>query len=93
VERYRCIFGDKRSICLVLGQNTAGEVEVVQSLAAGLPRCACQDDLRLGLRRDISGQLALSVEFGSTLGGGYALDAARVCELETIGCKPSFTSL
>lgn len=54
-------FGDDRSIGLVFGQDAAGKFEVVERLLAGHAGALGQDELRLGLRCNVSGELPLGV--------------------------------
>jgi hypothetical protein len=62
---------------------------VMERLFASHPGCTRPDDLR---RRfgNVTGKFALSVKFGTALGGGCALDTAGVGELTPIGYKPAF---
>jgi hypothetical protein len=83
------LFADKGHISFVVGQDTAGEFEVMERLFASHPGCTSPDDLWRGFG-DVTGEFALSVKFGTTLGGGCALDTAIMCEFTPIGYKPAF---
>ncbi len=83
------LLGDYRRIRFILGQNTAGEFEVVKGLLAVHARTLGPD--KRGLGRDVSGELSLRVELGATLCGRDALDAAGVGQFLPIRREPSFT--
>jgi hypothetical protein len=87
MEGSRSFFCDVRSIRFGLWEYTAGELEMMQSLLAAHSRIADAHDLWLGSN---ALQLSFGVQLCTTPSGGYALYAARMSQLLTISCKPSF---
>jgi hypothetical protein len=83
------LFGNEGHIGFVVGQDTAGKLEVMERLLASHPGCTRPDDLWRGFG-NVTGEFALSVKFGTALGGGCTLDTASVGELTPIGYKPAF---
>src|SRR6202012_4049769 len=87
-ERAGCLLSDYRLVGLILGQDNAGELEVVKGLLVGHVGA-----LRPGagwLGGNVSCELALCVESGAASGSGDALDAACVGQFLPIRCEPSF---
>jgi hypothetical protein len=62
---------------------------VTEGLLSGHPWSPDRDELRLGLRGHVAGELSLGVELGTALCGGYALDAAGVSQLLPVCREPA----